>query len=172
MTTERSLKRRRMMNIKTYHQKARENSLRTRKYPWDDFDREFIDRVFVGWDRVHNELANINGLSRDNYPRYNLIKGENKYRIEMGLAGWDRDSIKITQDKGTLTIEGVDKQELDIEKGERYLYKGISGKTFRKVFTLGEFVNVSEADFSDGMLTVNLKVDTPESEKPKLININ
>jgi molecular chaperone IbpA len=90
----------------------------------------------------------------------------------MGLAGWDRDSIKITQDKGTLTIEGVDKQELNIEKGERYLYKGISGKTFRKVFTLGEYVNVSEADFSDGMLTVNLRVDPPESEQPKLININ
>jgi molecular chaperone IbpA len=90
----------------------------------------------------------------------------------MGLAGWDRDSIKITQDEGSLTIEGVDKQEIDAEKGERYLYKGISGKTFRKVFTLGEHVNVSEADFSDGMLTVNLKVDPPKSEQPKLININ
>ena len=131
-----------------------------------------FDRLFVGWDRVHNELANINGLSRGNYPRYNLIKGENKYRIEMGLAGWDRDSIKITQDKGSLTIEGVDKQEINAEKGERYIYKGLSGKTFRKVFTLGEYVNVSEADFSDGMLTVNLKVDTPESKKPRLININ
>jgi len=152
MTTERSLRRRIMVN----------SLLRM-----TDFDR-----LFVGWDRIHNELANINGLSRGNYPRYNLIKGENKYRIEMGLAGWDRDSIKITQDKGTLTIEGVDKQELNIEKGERYLYKGISGKTFRKVFTLGEYVNVSEADFSDGMLVVNLKVDPPESEKPKLININ
>ena len=131
-----------------------------------------FDRLFVGWDRVHNELANINGLSRGNYPRYNLIKGENKYRIEMGLAGWEKDSIKITQDEGSLTIEGVDKQEIDAEKGERYLYKGISGKTFRKVFTLGEHVNVSEADFSGGMLTVNLKVDTPESKKPRLININ
>ena len=90
----------------------------------------------------------------------------------MGLAGWGRDSIKVTQDKDQLTIEGVDKQEINDEKGERYIYKGLSGKTFRKVFTLGEYVNVSEADFSDGMLTVNLKVDTPESKKPRLININ
>ena len=91
----------------------------------------------------------------------------------MGLAGWDRDSIKITQDKAQLTIEGVDKQEMKNKaKGEHYLYKGISGKTFRKVFTLGEYVNVDDADFSDGMLTVNLRVDTPESEQPKLININ
>ena len=132
-----------------------------------------FDRLFVGWDRIHNELANINGLSRGNYPRYNLIKGQNDYRIEMGLAGWDRDSIKITQDKGTLTIEGVDKQEIKNKaKGESYLYKGISGKTFRKVFTLGEHVNVDEAKFLDGMLTVNLRVDPPESEQPKLININ
>ena len=153
MTTERSLRRRIMVN----------SLLRM-----TDFDR-----LFVGWDRVHNELANINGLSRGNYPRYNLIKGQDEYRIEMGLAGWDRDSIKITQDKGTLTIEGVDKQEIKNKaKGESYLYKGISGKTFRKVFTLGEYVNVDDADFSDGMLTVNLRVDTPESEQPKLININ
>ena len=66
----------------------------------------------------------------------------------------------------------MDKQEINAEKGERYIYKGLSGKTFRKVFTLGEYVNVSEADFSDGMLTVNLRVDPPESEQPKLININ
>ena len=95
-----------------------------------------FDRLFVGWDRVHNELANINGLSRGNYPRYNIIKGKDKYRIEMGLAGWGRDSIKVTQDKDQLTIEGVDKQEINAEKGERYIYKGLSGKTFRKVFTL------------------------------------
>ena len=131
-----------------------------------------FDRLFVGWDRVHNELANINGLSRGNYPRYNLIKGENKYRIEMGLAGWDRDSIKITQDKGSLTIEGVDKQEIDAEKGERYIYKGISGKTFRRVFTLGEYVRVEDAQFEQGLLVVKLTVETPETEKPKFININ
>ena len=95
-----------------------------------------FDRLFVGWDRIHNELANINGLSRGNYPRYNLIKGDNKYRIEMGLAGWDRDSIKITQDKGTLTIEGVDKQELNIEKANAISTKGLVVKLSEKYLLL------------------------------------
>ena len=55
---------------------------------------------------------------------------------------------------------------------ERYIYKGISGKTFRRVFTLGEYVRVEDATFRLGLLVVKLIVETPDEEKPKFININ
>ncbi len=130
-----------------------------------------FDKLFVGFDRLHSELANRNEkFPVTNYPRYNLVAvGEEAYRIEMALPGWKKDNIDIKQHKNTLTIEGKEKQETKAE--ERYIYKGLSGKTFKRVFTLGDWVEVAEAGFMNGLLVINLKVNTPESEKPRTISI-
>ena len=45
------------------------------------------------------------------------------------------------------------------------------GKTFSRIFTLGDWVEVSDAGFRNGMLVINLQVNTPEENKPKTINI-
>ena len=55
---------------------------------------------------------------------------------------------------------------------ERYIYKGISGKNFRRVFTLGEYVKIKDASMEDGLLVVKLSVEKPEEEKTKFIDIN
>jgi molecular chaperone IbpA len=128
-----------------------------------------FDRLFLGFDRMKHELANHG--TTGNYPRYNIIKGKaDNYRIEMDLVGWHKDQVSVCQDGNALTIEGVQKEGLLSE--EQYIYKGISGKNFRRVFTLGEYVKIKEASMDSGLLVVNLMVDTPEEEKPKFININ
>ena len=128
-----------------------------------------FDRLFLGFDRMKHELANHG--TTGNYPRYNIIKGKNdKYRIEMDLVGWHKDNVSVCQDGNTLTIEGVEKQGLMTE--EQYIYKGISGKNFRRVFTLGEYVTIKDAKMEQGLLVVKLSVETPEEEKPKFIDIN
>ena len=131
-----------------------------------------FDKLFVGFDRLHDELTRRNESSPlSNYPRYNLVAvGKEAYRIEMALPGWSKDDIDIKQDKNELTIEGTAKQELDSAE-ERYVDKGLSGKTFSRVFTLGDWVEVSDAGFRNGMLVINLQVNTPEENKPKTINI-
>ena len=50
----------------------------------------------------------------------------------MALPGWNKDNIEIKQHKNKLTIEGTQKQEL--EANEKYVHKGLSGKTFFKSF--------------------------------------
>ena len=128
-----------------------------------------FDRLFLGFDRMKHELANHG--TTGNYPRYNIVKGKaDNYRIEMDLVGWHKDNVSVCQDCNTLTIEGVEKEGLMTD--EQYIYKGISGKNFRRVFTLGEYVKVKDAVMENGLLVVKLSVDTPEEEKPKFININ
>ena len=128
-----------------------------------------FDRLFLGFDRMKHELANHG--TPNNYPRYNIVKGRNdKYRIEMDLVGWNKDNVSVCQDGNTLTIEGVEKEGLMSE--ERYIYKGISGKNFRRVFTLGVYVKIQDASMENGLLVVKLAVDTPEEEKPKFIDIS
>lgn len=130
-----------------------------------------FDKLFVGFDRLHNELARrVDQNPLTNYPRYNLVAvGDEAYRIEMALPGWNKDNIVIKQHKNKLTIEGVEKQELDSE--EQYIHRGLSGKTFTRVFTLGDWVEVADAGFMNGMLVVNLQVNTPEEERPRTIEI-
>jgi molecular chaperone IbpA len=128
-----------------------------------------FDRLFLGFDRMKHELANHG--TPNNYPRYNIVKGRaDAYRIEMDLVGWHKDNISVCQDGNSLTIEGVEKEGLMSE--ERYIYKGISGKNFRRVFTLGEYVRVSDASYKNGLLVVKLSVEVPDEEKPEFININ
>ena len=131
-----------------------------------------FDKLFVGFDRLHNQLANrVTDYPITNYPRYNLVAiGEEAYRIELALPGWKKQDIEIKQHKNELTIEGKETQELD-SNDERYIYKGLSGKTFKRVFTLGDWVEVKDAGFMNGLLVVNLEVNTPEAEKPKQIEI-
>ena len=66
-----------------------------------------FDKLFVGFDRLHDELTRRNESSPlSNYPRYNLVAvGEEAYRIEMALPGWSKDDIEIKQHKINVTIE-------------------------------------------------------------------
>ena len=86
-----------------------------------------FDKLFVGFDRLHNQLASrVTDLPITNYPRYNLVAiGEEAYRIELALPGWKKQDIEIKQHKNELSIEGKEKQELDSNE-ERYIYKGLS----------------------------------------------
>tara|TARA_X000001036_G_scaffold399228_1_gene402685 strand:+ start:268 stop:699 length:432 start_codon:yes stop_codon:yes gene_type:complete len=131
-----------------------------------------FDKLFVGFDRLNKELTRRNESSPlTNYPRYNLVAvGDTGYRIEMALPGWSKDDIDIKQHKNKLTIEGTQKQELESDE-EHYIHKGLSGKTFSRIFTLGDWVEVSSAGFKNGMLVINLQVNTPEENKPTTINI-
>ena len=64
-------------------------------------------------------------------------------------------------------------------KGERgprrnqdaYVHKGISGRKFMKSFRLSEYADVTGADMTDGILTVNIEVILPEEKRPRKINI-
>ena len=59
-----------------------------------------------------------------------------------------------------------------LEDGEKYVYKGISGKAFTKIFSLGDWIKVDHAQLIDGLLVVFLIVDKPEELRPQNIDIN
>jgi molecular chaperone IbpA len=54
---------------------------------------------------------------------------------------------------------------------EQYLHRGLATRDFVKEFPLAEHIEVSGATIKNGMLTVNLIRNIPESAKPKVIDI-
>ena len=58
------------------------------------------------------------------YPRYNLITGQNGYRIEIAVPGWKKEELEIVFDNKELQIKG--KKEHKLGDDEESLKKSIT----------------------------------------------
>lgn len=131
----------------------------TTQFPQDPF--------FIGFDKMLDKLSTATP-GQTNYPPYNIVKTEdNKYELELAIAGFTRDELEIEVKDGVLSIEG----RKDVEEGKNYLHKGISARAFRRTFTLADTIVVQGADLVDGILTIELENIIPEEKKPKKIEI-
>ena len=125
-------------------------------------------RSFVGFDNLFDEFERMSSFTDNNYPAYNIIKtGEEDYKIEIAVAGFNENEISIEVKKGLMTVE-ASKAKLSNE----YLHRGIAERSFTKQFRLADNMEVKNADLRDGLLTINLNREIPEAEKPKQIKIN
>jgi len=114
-----------------------------------------------------------NGLNSggENYPPFDLKKtGENDYCIELAVAGFKRDEIDITAQQNVLIVTGKKKEESE-ENGSDYIYRGIATRSFERRFALADHIQVKGADLKDGLLSIELVREIPESMKPKKISI-
>ena len=124
----------------------------------------------VGFDRMFDRLFDET-VQTTNYPPYNIAKtGEDKYSIEIAVAGFSKDDIEIETKENTLVVRTIDKKEEFVDDVE-YLHKGISNRAFKRMFTIADDVVVNGADLENGMLVIELERIIPEEKKPRLINI-
>ena len=106
-----------------------------------------------------------------NYPPYNIVKtGDNKFDIEVALAGFNKKDINVTSENGMLTIESKQEDKSKDKDGE-VLHKGISKRYFKKSFTIADDVEIKGAELKDGMLRVSMEKIVPEAKKLKTIEI-
>lgn len=132
----------------------------------------FFERC-IGMDNIIRMLDSSISLDENaSYPPYNIIKDKNSeehYRIEMAIAGFSKHDIEIKYQDGSLIVSASSKNRKDESE---YLYKGISNRGFKKVFTLADSIKVIGADFKEGMLIIRLEKEIPEAKKPRLIEIS
>ena len=126
--------------------------------------------LFVGFDTLFEDLERIHTSARsgtDNYPPHNIVKvDEEKFLIELAVAGFKEDDINVEVKDGILKISG------EMGKDERdFAFKGISSRKFEKSFRLSEFVVIDGADLKDGILVVYARVELPKEKRPRKIEI-
>ena len=125
--------------------------------------------AFLGFDHIFDQLENIHQHSKDTYPPHNVVKDEEmKYTLELAVAGFKREHIDIEVKDHILTINGNRPQR---REQSSYVHKGISARNWNKSFRLSEYTEVTGADLTDGILTVNLEVVLPEEKQPRKISI-
>ena len=128
----------------------------------------FNDPFFIGFNRELGRLNTAHKTNSQTYPPYDLLKlDEDTYRISLAVAGFSRENIDISVDKGTLIIKGEIVEVTDAE----VVHKGIAGRKFVRSFALGEYMEVTSAELKDGMLHVHVVRIVPEDKKPKTIKI-
>jgi molecular chaperone IbpA len=126
-----------------------------------------ISRALVGFDRYFNGHLQPNG----NYPPHNIVKyDDTHYGIEVAVAGFSKAEIAVEVDQDQLTIRGV-KQSIADGNLREYLHRGLAYRDFEQTFTLAEYMNVTGAEVTDGMLKIVIERIIPEALKPRQIEV-
>lgn len=122
---------------------------------------------FDSLDHFFDETINRNDIS-GSFPHYNIVKSsENSYKITLALAGYSKDNIEIIHKNNNLTISGkIEEEKVD------FLHRGIAARKFERSFDLAEYMDVSSAKMSNGLLILELDRNIPEEFQPKKISIN
>jgi molecular chaperone IbpA len=128
-------------------------------------------RSSVGFDRLASLLDSAlrTDQSAGGYPPYNIeMMDDDRYAISLAVAGFSKEELDIKVENNVLTVSG---KKADDAVEHRYLYQGIATRTFERRFNLADHVEVSNAEFSNGLLTVRLVRELPEAMKPRTITI-
>ena len=128
--------------------------------------------ISIGFDDVFDHFERVfdSDVSVVNYPPYNIVKtGPEKYDIEVALAGYSKDDIRVDYSENQLTIKSVKEDKKGEEDG--VLHKGIAKRFFSRTFTIADDVEVKDAELKDGLLKVSLKRIVPEGKEARQINI-
>lgn len=130
-----------------------------------------FDRFLVGFDETFDRLAKFHDdvtKNIPNYPPYNIKKvDENKYVIELAVAGFGRSDIEIELADDKLVVRGNTQED----GSNNFLYKGIANRAFTRTFALNEQIEVQDAELINGMLRVFLERIIPDHKKPKKIEV-
>ena len=128
----------------------------------------------VGFDRpmrLLDEMSNALTGRNTSFPPYNIKQlNDDRYQIEMAVAGFSKGDLKIELANNQLTIEGS-QQSSDDSNDANYLYKGIAARQFRQSFALEDHVKVLGSELKDGVLKIELERQIPDEMKPRTIEI-
>ena len=122
-----------------------------------------LQRNTIGMDSYFDHLFSHEA---QNYPPYNLVKvDEDTSYLELALAGFTKDEIKVYTEKGKLVVEGS-REGTD---GREYVHRGLAQRNFTRSWSISEDTEVSDVTFENGLLVVKLDRVIPESRKRRYL---
>tara|TARA_B100000287_G_scaffold22956_1_gene22490 strand:- start:85 stop:525 length:441 start_codon:yes stop_codon:yes gene_type:complete len=124
---------------------------------------EKITRNSIGLDNYFDDFFKLQ--TPNNYPPYNLVQLNNhESRLEVALAGFKKDEVKVYTEFGKLHVEGIKE---DKKSNEEYTHRGLAQRSFTRSWTLSEDCEVRQVVFEDGLLSIELGKVVPEHHSRK-----
>ena len=144
-------------------------------------NKEF-DKFFVGFDPFFKRLAEATEqvAKATNYPPYSIKKiSDNRYTIEMAVAGFAKQDLEIELADDKLIIKGNVQSGEEAEATEDgewtwpvIVHNGLAMRPFTRTFNIADNVEIRGASLLNGILKIVLEAIIPEHRKAKKIDIN
>ena len=113
---------------------------------------DYLDRFF-------------NERQEQNYPPYNIVQVNNvETRLEVALAGFKKNEVKVYTEFGKLVVEGNKEQK---EDKDQLVFKGLAQRSFQRSWGITDDTEVQKVEFEDGLLTVTVGKIIPEHHARK-----
>ena len=137
------------------------------------YDFSPLYRSMIGVDRMASLIETaMKTEGGEAYPPYDIQKtGEDAYRVRLAAAGFSPEELELTAQPNLLIIAGHKKMDEEAEP-TTYLHRGIAGRNFERRFELADYVVVKSADFTNGLLSVDLVREVPEALRPRRVEIS
>ena len=130
-----------------------------------------FDNIFDHFENFFDDDQSFHTSLTSTFPFYNIVKkGDNKFDIEVALAGYDKKDISVEYEDNLLRIKSIQQTKSDKEK-DGVIHQGIAKRFFSKAFTIADDVEIEGAELKNGLLKVSLKKIIPEGKKPKQITV-
>jgi molecular chaperone IbpA len=135
------------------------------------YDFTPLYRSAIGFDRLAQLFDDAQRTdAQPSYPPYNIeLVTEDKYRVTMAVAGFDRSELEIETERDLLKIVGRRRKD---DAKSTYLHRGIAARDFEHRFQLADHVKVVGAKLENGLLSIELAREVPEALKPRKIAID
>ena len=125
---------------------------------------EKISKHGIGMDDYLDRFFNSD-FPQSNYPPFNLVQLNNhESKLEIALAGFKKDEIKVYTEFGKLYVEGR-KEESEVDG--TFIHKGLAGRSFNRIWTLTDDTEIRSVEFNDGLLVITLGKIIPEHHQRK-----
>lgn len=87
------------------------------------------------------------------FPKVNVFETDNEYNVEIAVAGFSKDDVKLELKDNDLLIS-ADKKEQDGESKNKYLRQEISYRSFKRVVRFPYLVDADKvaAEYKDGII--------------------
>ncbi len=136
----------------------------------DDMFERLAPSLFGRWPRLKTTGNGDGGVEWA--PSADISETDKEFLIRAELPAVKKEDVKVSFDRGTLTIEGERKHHKE-EKGEKFHRMAPFRGSFLRTFTLPDNVKAEaiRCESHDGVLTVHIPKMTAAVVQPRLIKI-
>jgi HSP20 family molecular chaperone IbpA len=120
----------------------------------------FNSPFLLGFEHLDRLLERTAKAAGDGYPPYNIEQSsDERLRITLAVAGFGKDELNVTVEDRQLVIRGKQNDAPD----RTFLHRGIAARQFQRAFVLAEGIDVTGAELSNGLLSIELARPKAES---------
>ena len=126
-------------------------------------------KYYIGYNDFFDEIEKISSIKNTSNLAFDILKyDDNKYEINVALAGISPEQVKINTINDFLILDVIQKP---LSSNQDIIHKGIQNNSTKQLFRLEQNIQVDEAELKNGILKIKLYKKVVQKLLKKTIEI-